>query len=419
MTRKGSIWPWVWGLLGIGLVLRTGLRDRGVISDHLEFGRRLLTGHDLYAPYLEPGEPLHPPYPPSFGLLTAPFALLPERIARIAWGALQVAALRTIALRLRIFVPHEWQSRIHWIYLFAAVLGARYILRDTHGGGGNLINLALVLLALHDAASGREVRGGIILGFSIATKPTAILMLPFLFVLGHKRAMNATILSGAAFLGVALLALRQGVAPFLIWFDGSIRYAAMTDLFADPAAGFPDFTWMNQCLRCAITRYFGLVPDVHAARVPGFFNGLGWPPSSCVWITRILAGGLLASVATVVWRRRYVAAARPWLIASMFALSLLLSPISWKAHHTALLPAFFMLGICALTDYARRPRWAWVLAGTYFAACVLGEEIVGKGFKNVQQSLYLTTVGTLACLAFCLWQALRATCPEPHRPSLP
>jgi hypothetical protein len=72
-------WIWLWLLLGTALVVRAGIRDRGVIIDHLEFGRRLLLGLDLYAPYLDP-KPLHAPYPPSFGLLTAPFWLLGERL---------------------------------------------------------------------------------------------------------------------------------------------------------------------------------------------------------------------------------------------------------------------------------------------------------------------------------------------------
>ena len=49
-------WPVLWIALGVMLVVRTGLRDRGVITDHLEFGRRMLEGLDLYAPF--EGKPL-------------------------------------------------------------------------------------------------------------------------------------------------------------------------------------------------------------------------------------------------------------------------------------------------------------------------------------------------------------------------
>src|SRR5687767_7972350 len=92
LPARPRAWTWLWLLLALALVVRTSVRERGVITAHLEFGRRLLSGQDLYAPYLE-ARPLHPPYPPSFGLLTAPFSLLPERAARVAWGLLQVGAL--------------------------------------------------------------------------------------------------------------------------------------------------------------------------------------------------------------------------------------------------------------------------------------------------------------------------------------
>ena len=75
-SRRAFVAAWI--LLAAFLVLRTAGRDRGVITDHIEFGRRLLAGLPLYAPYLD-YHPLHPVYPPSFGLLTGPFSWLPER----------------------------------------------------------------------------------------------------------------------------------------------------------------------------------------------------------------------------------------------------------------------------------------------------------------------------------------------------
>ena len=92
MTAQNRNWKIAWIILGLILVLRSGFRDRGVIEDHLEFGRRLVAAEDLYAPYKDLG-PLHPVYPPSFGLMTWPFTVLGERIARFAWVLFQVLAL--------------------------------------------------------------------------------------------------------------------------------------------------------------------------------------------------------------------------------------------------------------------------------------------------------------------------------------
>src|SRR5690606_23662003 len=151
-----------------------------------------------------------------------------------------------IALRLRDYLvtvgAPGMRAHVDKLWLFAAVLASRYVLRDTHGGGGNIINLALVLAALHLAAPhlaapplaalhlagrGRELGAGLVLGFSLATKPVAVLFVPLLWAFGHRRAPGIALLTAAACMALALLALRQGMAPFLTWFDGSVRYAAM------------------------------------------------------------------------------------------------------------------------------------------------------------------------------------------------
>ena len=47
------------------------------------------------------------------------------------------------------------------------------------------------------------------------------------------------------------------------------------------------------------------------------------------------------------------------------------------------------------------------LAAVYALLCLAGEELTGKALKNLQQSLYLVTLGTLAMWAFALLRAGR------------
>lgn len=403
---QSRTWPILWAILGAYLIVRTGIRDRGVITDHLEFGRRVLNGLDLYAPFAG-SEFLHPPYPPSFGLLTAPFSLLPEQFARFAWGALQVGCIWVLALRTRDLVRDYAPAilpKLNWLFLFVAILTSRYLLRDTHGGGGNLINLALILSSLEFARRQRDLSAGVLLGFSLATKPVAMLVLPLLWLLGHRRAAGVALISAAGYMALALGLLGQGMEPFLRWFDGSTAYATMPDLFTTPSHGFPPFSWMNQCLRCGMARFLCEVPASLAAEVPGFSQGLGLAPTTATWMTRALSLTLAGLTFLLIWRRAGRAVARPCWIAAVLALSLLLSPISWKAHHVALIPAFALLGCRALEGR----RWPWLLAVAYFGFCVVGEQFVGKQFKNLQQSCYFTTFGTLAMLALCLWLGSKA-----------
>ncbi len=403
---------WLWILLAVALVVRTGVRDRGVITDHLEFGARLLRGADLYAPFEDQDAPLHPPYPPSFGLLTAPFSLLPERVARFAWGVLQVCALGAalVWLRRRLveFAP-ALRARVDVALLLTAGLATRYILRDTHGGGGNLINLGLVLGAFGASAAGRERLGGALLGISLATKPNTVLLWPLLWLFGHRRAAWFALLTAGLAALASLALLRFDPACWLRWGAGTYAYTVQVDVFAPPEYGFPPFTWMNQCWRCACARVCGDVPPEYAQQVVGFVPGLGLPLPVVSAIRGLSTTALLAWTAVVAWRRRRDPRARPALIAATLALSLLLSPISWKAHHVALLPAFGLLFAAALCGR----RAAWWIAGAYALACVGGEELTGKAFKEWQQSSYFVTAGTLALLWVALRLARRPPCGDP------
>lgn len=399
--RRRPWFPWLLALVCGVLVVRAGVRDRGVITDHLEFGRRLVAGEDLYAPYLE-SKPLHAPYPPSFGLLTAPFSLLPERGARWAWAGVQALALVLVLEWLRRELCARWPARDHdWILLISLALGARYVLRDTHGGGGNLINLALVALTLSTAAQGRSRRAGVWLGFSLATKPVAVLFVPLLWMFGHRRAATTAVASALAFALLSLALSRFDPSGWQRWAAGTFAYATQDDVFAPPALGFPPFSWMNQCLRCAVARYVGDVPPDLAAEVTPFVPGLGCGAAVVVAVRTVLALALLLATAAVVWRRRTEGRARLPAVAATFALSLLLSPISWKAHHVALLPAFAVL----LAAGSARRRGPWLLAAAYAAACLLGEEVTGKAVKELLQSSYVVTLGTVALWAFTLREA--------------
>ncbi len=387
--------------LALFLLVRTTLRpsDRGVIKDHIEFGRRVVLGLDLYATNPLDDKPLHPPYPPSFGLLTAPFhglALLHERVARAGWGLLQLGSLFVIGLCLLRLVPDPRRTQV--TLFVTALLAARFVLRDTHGGGGNAINLALALAAFACAERGRPLLGGALLGFSLATKPNLVLLVPLLLLFGHWRTALAGLAAAAACVATALLLLGQGLAPFSQWLTGTWLYATQQDLFAPPAQGFPAFTWMNQALRCLIERVCRTTPDALAAEVPGFVQGFGLAAGTTAAIRALAAASLLALTAGVAWRTRTAPAARPWLLAATFALTLLLSPISWKAHHVLLLPGLFLL--------VDARRWAFVLV---FALCCLpGGDLLGDRLLALQESSYLVTLATLGTLGTTLGLALCA-----------
>lgn len=398
-------WKIFWSVLALVLVVRAGVRDRGVITDHLEFGRRLAAGEPLYEPFEEPDKALHPVYPPSFGLFTMGFVPLGERGARFAWATLEVLALLGVGLVFASWLGRnhpQLQPRLPWILLLAFLLCSRYVLRDTHGGGGNLINLGLLTGAAELARRRRDLGAGFCLGLSLATKPTFVLFLPLFWLLGARRLA----VSGAlAAVGLALTALLvQGHGDdWWRWIQGSFLYGTRGDPYSTPAYGFPPFTWMNQNLACMTGRYLGVVPAELHADLPGWFPGLELAPTTVQGIRLGVSGALLGCLFLAARRCRGDEQRGVWVGAAALAIGLLLSPISWKAHHVALLPAFALL----LTRAFRGERWLWFLALLYVLTCLLGEELVGDRIKEAQQGLYLVTAGTLVTALLCLRECWR------------
>lgn len=417
MQQRRWIWPIVWIVLAVVLVARASGRpsSRGVLLDHLEFGRRLVHGEDVYGPWRSdpdaPVRPLHAPYPPSFGLLTAPFHLVDatfgQRPARFAWALLQVASLLVGALLLRRLLRahqrHDGDNarRWQWLWLATFVLTLRFVLRDTHGGGGNLINVAFVLLAFDASERGRERSAGAWLAFSLVTKPTMVWLLPVFLLFGRRRTVAWTALAGAGFVLLTMVLQRFELAPWWRWLQGSWALATQADPWLVPAFEFPPFEWMNQALRFCVARWCGEVPPEFAARVElGVVPGLGLETSTVGWLVRIASLSLLAAVLLAAWRSRASANARLWVVGSTFALTLLLSPLSWKGHHVALLPLVLLL-----VEHAHRTRSRPVLLllTVWFVTCALpGGDLVGDAVDEWLNSVYVVTLGDVALLTAAL-----------------
>lgn len=424
------IWWLVWLALAVVLAGRAASRkpSRGVLLDHVEFGRRALHGEDLYGPWrssenAEPG-PLHAPYPPSFALLTVPFHLLDaafgQRAARLGWALLQLASLVALALALReLLAPRAqalahagappWRWRWQWLWLGAFLLGARFVLRDTHGGGGNAINTALAVGAFLGAERGRDRTAGALLAFSLVTKPTMVWLAPVFWLAGRRRALGWTAAWAAAFLLLAFALCRGDLAPWARWLAGSWALMTQADPWADPAFGFPRFAWMNTSLRLCVARWCGEVPAEFAARVPGgIADGIGFAAPTVAWLTRAAGAAVLAAVLAAAWRGRAAASGRLWAVAAALVATLLLSPITWKGHHVALLPALLLTLHRAVVG---RDRAAATLLALWFVPCALpGGDLVGDAMDERLNSLYVVTFGDLALLAYAVrraWSAAR------------
>src|SRR6187402_2497267 len=191
------------------LFARAVRKDDGVLARNREFGARYLERQD---PYFDParGHRVHGPYPPSYVLVTAPLALVPQPVARAGWALMQIAALASMWFLLRAWLGRGWpEAAQHAPILFAlaVLLSSRFLLRDMAGGGGNLVYSTLALWGVELALRDRALAGGGLLALSLVLKPN---LAPFVVLLACTGRLRA--LAACAAVALALL-----LAPGL-WF---------------------------------------------------------------------------------------------------------------------------------------------------------------------------------------------------------
>jgi hypothetical protein len=115
---------------------------------------------------------------------------------------------------------------------------------------------------------------------------------------------------------------------------------------------------------------------------------------------------LLGGVVWSAWCTRRSPDARLWTVAAALALTLLLSPLSWKGHHVALLPVLLLL-LHDVVQWRRRSS-AVVLLLWYVPCSLPGGDLVGDAFDEWLNSTYVVTFGDVALLAVALWRAHRS-----------
>jgi len=383
LRRRDRVLAILFALFLAVLVARAARKDGGVLLTNQGFGARFLAGED---PYFDPalGRRVHAPYPPSFALAAAPLSLLPTTIARVAWAGAQATALVLVC-----FLARGWASR-YWpraaahapvLFAIALLLASRFVLRDTAGGGGNGITMALAMLGLDLVLRGRELAGGLPIALSLVLKPN--------------------------------------LAPLLLWFGATSRWKSLAStavcsavLFLLPALSYGWDRYLSLAERWggdawSLAGGGGLVPEAESTMNQNLRQAVGRlvPPPAADWISG--ATVIVLTVAAIVGARR---AGRGSILAALafLPLCLLLSPITWKAHHAALLPLFFALACVART----RGRWSGLSTFllVYWLVCGLAsEEIVGRDLRGRLQALSVVTWGDVALLLVSLRLSLQDT----------
>jgi hypothetical protein len=125
-----------------------------------------------------------------------------------------------------------------------------------------------------------------------------------------------------------------------------------------------------------------------------------------IWVSRALSLLLVARAVFAAWRAR---TRRGELLAALafFPLCLLLSPITWKAHHVTLLPLLCCLAAAAV----ERARWSSLATflAVYWVACnLVSEDVCGSWMHDLFESLSVVAWFDVLLIAIATRQALRA-----------
>ncbi|HZT57838.1 MAG TPA: glycosyltransferase family 87 protein [Pyrinomonadaceae bacterium] len=304
--------------------------------------RLLLSGQDIYMIPSPHGNYYY--YPPFFAFLNAVLIPLPAPFVTVLWTLATVALLGwSVAafygdMNGRPFFSLPVKAR--WVVcFFSTLLAARFIILHLRFGQTNVLVLALAVLGLRWVTTGRPVRAGLAIAFSIVVKLTT---LPFGFWFLARRGWKVLlgmILGGL--IGVALPALAVGVAR-----DAAYHREWVESVVLSNAAG--SGKWSNTgnvSLRAQADRFF-LKADAFVYKDAIYHVTVVELPPSAVRLIGYLIMFCVA-LAIVIYAVRFRRASRLVGVwggyAFVFSLIPSFSTVTEIPHLVLLLPAYIYL----------------------------------------------------------------------------
>ncbi len=366
--------------------------------------REVMGGGDPYQQSLGDWTPYI--YPPLLAELMVPLALLPLPVAAYIWFLISAASIVAAAWMSASLASDKRgrdapEQRVGESTAWATALGGcavvfvlRFVLDTFNLGQVNAVVAALVVAHVYLYARDRKALSAIALVIAVSIKLTpALLLLYHIAKLRLKFAVACTVLL------VAVTAL--SFLPFGP--RGSGAFQTFWSRTVKNEQGY-DFAYSgNQSLRGAIARMID-----HRSEYTGD-EGASRKPADLPTILSSIA--LLAlAVFAAVRARSELAAAAPF-----FCCLVLLSPLSWKAHHVILiLPAAYLLSLTKAPGSAR-----FLIAAALGAAFLLlnltGTRVIGLAAAEWADAHSLVVVGALLVFVACVAGVLmRKFGKQPH-----
>jgi hypothetical protein len=368
-------------------------------------------------------------YPPLMAMLTMPLAELSPAQGLMVWYFISLTALYiSVVYAWRLIGGPRWSqlTQGHAIVLaLGVVVSSRFILGPLQTRQFDGVITAILLAGCWQLRRGSDVRAGLLLGFAAGMKCTPLLFIPYLIWRGWYRAG----------LLLALTAIVANLLPEFCFPQASGQWYLVDwkERVLDVTHRVPPGTWFsgllqNQSLAGMFQRLFRyglpLTTDVvqtaklHPDAVP-LLRGAVYGASALLVAISVVIGSRRRSPSPtrdgedeeIEWKSptslRFAGE-----ISAVFALMLLLSPMTSRAHYlTLLLPA---LVVVRMSVFHNDRVATMLLVPMFICGPLTCKGILSKEWGNLCLAWSLPTWYALLCL-FGMWYVLSRAIPGPGR----
>jgi alpha-1,2-mannosyltransferase len=393
IAKRERLWRKIFIVIAIAALLGCAARailkpDDGDFKLHRETGRRFLAGEFLYTG----GQDF--PYPPFFGMIFAPTALLPMPIAKAVFYPVGIAALLFLLWTQRRLVQPAFnldERQTFWTASLAVFLAIQFIIRDQVDLGVNTGLVALTWLSIYLWRQRHDLLAGLSLGLAIAIKCTPAIFFGYFVWKRQWRMAICTALATLFFTGLPMV--WQGPTS---WTNHMSVWAGNV-IDGISGRGFEmaeNFRVRNMSLRPSMMAYLAQRPEVESrpGSDPVPLHFLNFSPMVASWL---VTASLLVLLASFLWWCRGAAVTRNkprilWELAAAGVLGLLFSPVTWTQHCVALLPACFLIAAAFVRHGLS--RWQIMLLSIFVLFCsLLGRDLIGRDLSLRLASYHIPT----------------------------
>ncbi|CAN5410779.1 hypothetical protein BH18ACI3_BH18ACI3_15010 [soil metagenome] len=204
---------------------------KGDLGVYLHAARQMFAGENIYSTPTHPESEggLYYIYPPLFAALFIPFTFLHVDVTIVIWCLLNLVLIGWILKAFFEFVADspffDLPVKTRWIIgFFPILLSSRFILHHLDRGQANILEMALVVLAIKLCMNRNPLSAGAVIGASVVIK---LITLPFtfLFLLERNKKAIAGVFAGmllALMLPAIIIGFDENWLYLRSWFDNFV-----------------------------------------------------------------------------------------------------------------------------------------------------------------------------------------------------